>query len=43
VMAHHLQVDHDTFLRLVRERMGFFEKKAAAAEEYAATDNQKSV
>ncbi len=43
VMAHHLQVDHDTFLKLVRERMEFFEKKAAAAEEYAATDTPKPV
>ncbi len=33
VMAHHLQVDHDTFLRLVRERMEFFDRKAGAAKE----------
>ncbi len=43
VMAHHLQVDHDTFLKLVRERMEFFEKRVAAAEESAAADTQEPV
>lgn len=31
VMAHHLQVDHKTFLDLVRERMEFFDRKASTA------------
>jgi len=30
VTAHHLQVDRDTFLTLVEERLDFFERKAAA-------------
>src|SRR2546425_6899648 len=29
VTAHHLQVDRDTFLTLVEERLDFFERKAA--------------
>jgi len=29
VTAHHLQVDRDAFLALVRERLDFFERKAA--------------
>jgi len=33
VMAHHLQVDHKTFLGLVHERMEFFDGKAAAGKE----------
>lgn len=28
VMAHHLQVDRETFLGLVRERLDYFERKA---------------
>ena len=31
VTAHHLQVDHDTFLSLVRERLDYFHRKAAGS------------
>ena len=31
VAAHHLQVDADTFVDLVKERLEFFERKAGAA------------
>ena len=30
VMAHHLQVDREKFLALVKERLDYFEKKSAA-------------
>jgi hypothetical protein len=30
VMAHHLQVDRDKFLGLVKERLDYFERKSAA-------------
>ena len=30
VMAHHLQVDRQKFLKLVEERLDFFEQKSAA-------------
>jgi len=33
VAAHHLQVDRPTFLTLVRERLDYFERKAADAKE----------
>lgn len=33
VTAHHLQVDRDTFLALVKERLDYFERKAAEQEE----------
>ena len=29
VMAHHLQIDRDKFLALVRERLDYFERKSA--------------
>ena len=32
VTAHHLQVDRDSFLALVKERLDFFERKVAASE-----------
>ena len=32
VMAHHLQVDKETFLQLVRERLDYFENKLEAAQ-----------
>ena len=32
VTAHHLQVDSDSFLTLVKERLDFFERKVAASE-----------
>ena len=32
VMAHHLQVDRDRFLALVRERLDYFERKAKEGE-----------
>ena len=32
VMAHHLQVDRDKFLALVRERLDYFERKAKEGE-----------
>src|ERR1019366_197126 len=37
VTAHHLQVDRDTFLAVVKERLDYFERKAADAE-----DNSKA-
>jgi GntR family transcriptional regulator len=33
VTAHHLQVDRETFLGLVNERLDYFERKAAAAQD----------
>src|SRR5882672_2829462 len=33
VTAHHLQVDRDAFLALVKERLEFFERKAANARD----------
>ena len=33
VTAHHLQVDRTTFLTLVRERLDFFERKAAGGRD----------
>jgi GntR family transcriptional regulator len=33
VTAHHLQVDRETFLTMVKERLDYFERKVAAAEE----------
>lgn len=32
VMAHHLQVDRERFVNLVRERLDYFERKSAARE-----------
>ncbi len=32
VMAHHLQVDREKFLALVRERLDYFERKSGAKE-----------
>ena len=37
VMAHHLQVDRETFLTMVNERLDYFERKAANAREEGAT------
>jgi GntR family transcriptional regulator len=33
VTAHHLQVDRETFLAMVNERLDYFEQKAAAASQ----------
>ena len=33
VTAHHLQIDRDTFLEMVKERLDYFERKSAAADE----------
>lgn len=33
VTAHHLQVDREAFLALIKERLDYFERKAAAKEE----------
>jgi GntR family transcriptional regulator len=33
IMAHHLRVDREKFLALVRERLDYFENKASAAKE----------
>jgi GntR family transcriptional regulator len=33
VMAHHLRVDREKFLALVRERLDYFQNKASAAED----------
>ncbi len=38
VMAHHLQVDHDKFLSLVRDRLDYFERKSAAKENGQSND-----
>ena len=35
VTAHHLQVDRETFLAAVRERLDYFERKAAAGKDGA--------
>ena len=32
VMAHHLQVDRDKFLALVRERLDYFERRSKERE-----------
>jgi hypothetical protein len=32
-MAHHLRVDREKFLAMVRDRLDFFEGKASAAED----------
>jgi hypothetical protein len=32
-MAHHLRVDREKFLGLVRERLDYFESKASAAQD----------
>ena len=37
VAAHHLQVDRQSFLALVNERLDYFERKAADAEEDDST------
>ena len=33
VTAHHLQVDRDAFLEMVQERLDYFERKSASAEQ----------
>jgi hypothetical protein len=33
VTAHHLQVDRETFLTMVNERLDYFERKAAIVRE----------
>jgi GntR family transcriptional regulator len=38
VTAHHLQVDREVFLATVKERLDYFERKAASAQE----DNSKT-
>src|SRR6266704_2654664 len=38
VTAHHLQVDRNAFLAMVKERLDYFERKAAVAQE----DNSKT-
>jgi len=38
VAAHHLQVDRDAFITLVKERLDSFERKAAEAEDEADQD-----
>ena len=40
VTAHHLQVDRETFLKLVNERMDELERKAASAEESTSKTRQ---
>jgi len=37
VTAHHLQVDRETFLAVVNERLDYFERKAADADNLKAT------
>ena len=37
VTAHHLQVDRETFLAVVNERLDYFERKAADADNSKAT------
>ena len=36
VTAHHLQVDRENFLSLVKERLDYFERKAAAHDEHSS-------
>src|ERR1700761_9175261 len=33
VTAHHLQIDRDTFLEMVKERLDYFERKSAASND----------
>jgi GntR family transcriptional regulator len=33
VMAHHLQIDRETLLKLVRERIEYFERKSASSKD----------
>ena len=33
VMAHHLQVDREKFLSLVKERLDFFERKSGSIDD----------
>ena len=37
VTAHHLQVDRNTFLSMINERLDYFEHKAALAQEAGST------
>jgi len=39
VTAHHLQVDRESFLETVKERLDYFERKAAASQEENSTKN----
>jgi len=39
VTAHHLQVDRETFLETVRERLDYFERKAAAGHDETNSKN----
>jgi GntR family transcriptional regulator len=36
VTAHHLQIDRDTFLEMVEERLDYFERKSAESNEEAS-------
>jgi GntR family transcriptional regulator len=36
VTAHHLQVDRDAFLEMIRERLDYFERKAASEDEQSS-------
>ena len=42
VTAHHLQVDRETFLAVVRERLDYFERKAADAEDNSKATPRKT-
>ena len=42
VTAHHLQVDRDTFLAVVKERLDYFERKAADAEDNSKATPRKT-
>jgi GntR family transcriptional regulator len=33
VTAHHLQIDRDTFLEMIKERLDYFERKSAASND----------
>jgi GntR family transcriptional regulator len=36
VTAHHLQIDREAFLEMVKERLDYFERKSAAADEQSS-------
>ena len=42
VTAHHLQVDRETFLAVVNERLDYFERKAADAEDNSKATPRKT-
>src|SRR5437588_10181557 len=41
VTAHHLQVDRENFLEMVKERLDYFERKSAGAQEESSVKTPK--